>query len=264
VALLAWDVVRTEGPAADDTNSSGLPKPEGEVRLTRDAALLEALRHVADNIRGLDVEVSLTTLAGARSATDDMGYSPLDPPDDTPTWLVVLRGMFSECVAPTCFPVPMPASPVPGANYSCADLFVTFYDASPFYGGTRGAPVSDPCPTAEPSVPLSRDEALVKAAFDPSVRVYLGAPLVASHLEQTSYGETLDILAARGWPKALLPSPLTAEAPVWVVTLKGPLHVPASLASGTAISAGAVRAAAGLQGRGHHHRCREWDSSFEH
>src|SRR5439155_2547098 len=48
LALLAWGVVRTEGPAADDTNSSGLPKPEGEVRLSRDAALLEALRQVAD------------------------------------------------------------------------------------------------------------------------------------------------------------------------------------------------------------------------
>ena len=222
-AVLALGVVRTGGHPQEDLISSKLPKPNGESRLDRDAALLEALRVIGDEIRGVDVEVSLTTLAGARRVTEHTGYSPFDPPDDTATWVVAFRGMFTQCAgAVSCGPVPpLGATPIP-PTIACREIIVWFYDASPSIRGTRGAPSPGPCPTPPTSAPLSRDEALVKAAFDPSTRVHLGAPLQASDLEQTTYSQAGDLLAARGWPRLAAAGTLGSEASIWLVTLKAP------------------------------------------
>ncbi len=232
LAVLAWGVAETGGPAqqVQIADWSDLPKPKGEARLTRDAALLEAMRHFGSDLGGADVEVVLTTFAGAKLAMQDDSEEPVDP--EAATWLVRLTGIFDKCVFGPCGPATMP--PVTPLPPNCQDVFVFFPDAGPSFRtldgthdgpvfGGSGGPPSGACITASARDQLSRDEALVAAARDPTARVHYGQtpPLADASAEIMTYGQAQETLADRGWRLVSGVHAISDEAAVWLVVLKG-------------------------------------------
>jgi len=229
LAFLAWGVAETGGPAQQGqiADWSDLPKPKGEARLTRDAALLEAIRHFGSDLRGVDIEVVLTTYAGATRAMGENSESPYDP--EAATWLVRLTGIFDNCVFGPCGPAIMP--PVTRPPPSCRDIFLFLPDAGPSFrtldgspgliSGGGGAPTSRPCRTASPQ--LSRDEALVAAARDPTARVHYGQtpPLADASAEMMTYSQAQETLADGGWRLVSGVHAISDEGAVWLVVLNG-------------------------------------------
>jgi hypothetical protein len=85
---------------------SSLPKPAGEPRLTRDTALIEAMRHLNVDPRRVDIEIALTTYAGAKRAMRDDSQDLQDP--KASTWLVRFTGIFDNCAFGPCGPALIP------------------------------------------------------------------------------------------------------------------------------------------------------------
>ena len=244
LAALAWGVAETDRPGGDTAPAdwSTLPAPEGEAALTRDAALLFAFRApLGPDVMPAEATVVLTTFEGAREATDDRGeYGPEGPAADTATCLIRLRGMFTERTGVFSsgpgFPPPAQTAP---PTIECREIVVFFADDGPSYVNSDGSPglvqiapgnrsSSGSCPSGGPGGSISRDYALVAAAFNPAAQVQRGPPPVrdASAAEMT-YAEALDRLVALGWTPPPRDGGPAREDDVWLVALKGSFLPPA-------------------------------------
>ena len=133
---------------------------------------------------------------------------------------------------------PPPAQTAP-PTIECREIVVFFADDGPSYVNSDGSPglvqiapgnrsSSGSCPSGGPGGSISRDYALVAAAFNPAAQVQRGPPPVrdASAAEMT-YAEALDRLVALGWTPPPRDGGPAREDDVWLVALKGSFLPPA-------------------------------------